>query len=948
MLILPKNQQNLLMKLFKITPLKFLVLLLFFGLSSTISKAQTIKGKVTDLSTNEPLVGATVKLEGTKYITFVKLDGTFSFNKISKGNYNVSASYRGYKNNANEVAIIVADTEAKIVNIGLEPESTQLNDVVISSDKGGDKGARHLEKNADHLVNVLSAKTIQLLPDITVANALQRVSGVTVERNSAGEARYPIIRGMDKRYINTLVNGIKIPSPDNKSRFIPLNLFPSELLERLEVSKSLTPSMEGDAIGGTINLVMKDAPEHKIFNVNFSGGYNSIFSSQDYLSFNKNSVNSHSPAEINGPTYVANPSDFSIQNLKYTPKNTPINSTVGFTYGNRFGKNKKLGVIVSGSYQNQYSGTNSFVFTTSTSPNLDNKPAFENLKARQYSLNSERMGATAKMDYKFNPRNKISLFSTYVKLNDLQVRQSIDSTSAINQLLSYSSRSLKQKQSIYNATLQGVHKLTPSFIFDWSAVYSMAKNAIPDLTSFSHGGLSINIDPVTGGVKLTGDDILSSMSRSWTRNSDKDWSGLANLTKQTKLVGKEFELKFGSLIRHKNRDNFYNGYTLNPLLPTNGTNQLFTTIDNAVFTFKGSAGVPDLNGNNYTFIEDVFENYLQGKLQLSKKLEVLGGVRVEYTWQKYNTQLPPTAALRSGSISYTDVLPSVQFKYQLNQEQAFRLSYYRANARPQFAELIPDGPEDYDLFKQIGNPQGLKHPVADNYDFRYELFPGNTDQILLGAFYKRIQDPIELSVVRVGYNTQNFQPINIGTATNYGLEAVVIKYMGAFGVSANYTYTHSSVTNDNMLYKYYDPILRTTEKIVSETRPLQGQADHIGNLSLIYKNPKIGFDMQVAGVYTGERLSLLNPYIGLHQWLQPTTQLDVSFEKRLAHKFTFYGKINNLTNTPSVTALHQSYTEYAAIPGVRQIANQTDPNNKIIVQKDYYKTSFLFGFRYKL
>ncbi|MGG2309856.1 TonB-dependent receptor plug domain-containing protein, partial [Salmonella enterica] len=91
---------------------------------------------------------------------------------------------------------------------------------------------------ADPIINVLSAKTIQLLPDITVANALQRVSGVTIEKGSTGEGRYPIIRGMEKRYINTLINGIKIPSPDNKNRFIPLDLFPSDLLERLEVSKT--------------------------------------------------------------------------------------------------------------------------------------------------------------------------------------------------------------------------------------------------------------------------------------------------------------------------------------------------------------------------------------------------------------------------------------------------------------------------------------------------------------------------------------------------------------------------------------------------------------------------------------------------------------------------------------------------------------------------------------
>ena len=103
------------------------------------------------------------------------------------------------------------------------------------------------------------------MPDVTLGNTIQRVSGVTIQRTSTGEGRYAIVRGMDQRYNNTLVNGIKIPSPDDKYRFVPLDIFPSELLERLEVIKALTPSMEGDAIGGSVNLVMKNAPRQVCF-----------------------------------------------------------------------------------------------------------------------------------------------------------------------------------------------------------------------------------------------------------------------------------------------------------------------------------------------------------------------------------------------------------------------------------------------------------------------------------------------------------------------------------------------------------------------------------------------------------------------------------------------------------------------------------------------------------
>jgi outer membrane receptor protein involved in Fe transport len=908
------------------------------------ASAQMINGHITDAVTGEPMTGATIHLKESGNTTYAQLDGKFSFKNLKPGHYSVEVSYINYKAFSEEISVNANKTSS--IEIKLEPKADEMTGVVVAtSGSGSEKNTRTLEKNSNQLVNIVSSRTMELSPDITVANVLQRVSGVTIERNSAGEGRYPIIRGMDKRYINTLVNGIKIPSPDNKSRFIPLDLFPSEILQRLEVSKSLTPSMEGDAIGGTINLVMKDAPVEKLLQANVSIGYNNIFNDQPFLYFDKSSMNKRSPNEINGPTYAAKESEFPLDHLNYSEKSHPINSTFGLTVGDRFGKNKKFGAILSGSYQSQYRGTKTSVYTTATTPNVDDIPAFEYLRDRKYSLYSQRLGLIGNLDYKINDRNKISLNNTFVKLNDFQVRQSIDTTNAINQTLSYASRTTWQYQSIYNSTLHGVHSLSSTAAVDWSAVYSIAKNSMPDQTSFSHGGLSV--DRTGSKVELQGDDILSAMTRTWTKNSDKDLSFYLNFTKQTNLFKHAFELKIGGLYTDRHRDNFFNSYTLNPLRIA-GANQLYTTVDNAQFTFNGSDPVAQLNGNNYTFSEDILAGYAQGKWKLSSKLEALGGARVENTKQNYNTELPPTANYKYGKITYTDILPSAQLKYSLDKNQAFRISYYRGIARPQFAELIPDGPADYELFKQIGNPQSLEHSVADNYDLRYEFFPASADQILMGVFYKRIQDPIELSVRKFGYNTQVLEPVNIGSsATNYGFEAVFTKYFGAFGISANYTFTNSSITNDSMLYKYRDPALGITDKYVSETRPLEGQAKHIANLSVLYKNPKIGLDAQVAFVYTGERLAQLNTYAGLHYWLEPTAQLDLSFEKRIMRKFSLYGKITNLTNTPIVWSIHQSYDVYLEKTNV-PLAGQTDPAHKIIVEKDYFKTSFLFGFRYKL
>ncbi len=914
----------------------FLSSLILLLTVSSGTEAQVIRGKVLDSNTGEPLVGATVKLEGTQKMAIVKLDGSYSFGKLAAGTYKVTVSYLGYKSPAAETAVTVAANEIKSVPFALEPTTTSLQSVTISSAASSetDKGARRLERIADPVLNILSAKTIQLLPDITVANAMQRVSGVTIEKSGSGEARYPIIRGMEKRYINTLVNGIKIPSPDNKNRFIPLDLFPSELLERLEVSKSLTPSMEGDAIGGTINLVMKDAPQNKLLQANFSLGYNSILSNQTYQKFDKGSMNKQSPAERNGSTYVAVPGDFSVAHLNYTDKNAPINTTFGLTYGDRFGADKKFGFIVSGSYQSIFRGTTSNFFLPNSQPGLNNIPLFSDLQFRKYSVHNQRIGLTGKLDYHINSNNKLSLTNTFVRLDDYQSRRIFD-TVALNSLVNDLQRSTWQYQSIWNTTLQGMHKLSSTLKLDWDLVYSMANNHIPDQSQFSHEYAIVS-------TSLTADK-LQSMTRIWAHNSDKDYAAYLNLSKSTKLFAKPIELKLGGLIRDKHRDNFYNSYSLNPTL-----GEVYTNINSAVFIFNPtSAGIPNVSGNNYTFKETISAGYLQGKYQVSNRLEALGGLRVEYTNQHYETALGKDVDAKSGTIWYTDFLPSIQFKYSIGKKQNIRLAYYRALARPGFSELVPDGP-DGEFFKERGDPVNLEHSVADNLDLRYELYSGGADQLLLGVFYKNIQDPIEISAVKpLNVNSLYLQPVNIGRATNYGFEAVFTKYFGVFGVSANYTFTKSSITNDSMITSYRNTSGQIVSQRVSETRPLQGQSNHIGNLSLIYKNPKIGLDVQAALVYTGERISFISPYLGLHYWQAPTTQLDLSFEKRIVKKFTFYGKINNLTNAPYELSLHQSYNDYLKSSGSRALALQSDPETKIIIQKDYYKTSFLFGFRYK-
>lgn len=235
----------------------------------------TIRGRALDAATGQPVVGATLIIESTKLYNVSGLDGSYLIKNVPTGVHKIRISYVSYRTMSRDVTI---ESDGQVVTIDLPLETDndrQLTEITVKAKRDGasDRTARDLERNALQVTNIVSGRTIELSPDLTVANVIQRVSGISIERNSNGDGQYAILRGMDKRYNYTLVNGVKIPSPDNRYRYVPLDIFPAELLDRLEVYKALTPSMEGDAVGGAINMVMRDAPDRPTVLANLATGY---------------------------------------------------------------------------------------------------------------------------------------------------------------------------------------------------------------------------------------------------------------------------------------------------------------------------------------------------------------------------------------------------------------------------------------------------------------------------------------------------------------------------------------------------------------------------------------------------------------------------------------------------------------------------------------------------
>ncbi len=937
--------------------------ILTFLCISNLSMAAEIKGHVYDKKTKEQIIGAYVAIKSLTKAGVTELDGSYNIKDLQPGTYLINCSYLGY--NVIDSTITISDKNEVIkVDLYLYSSTKELKQVEIKghADGGTDAYANNAEKNADYIQNILSAHSIQISPDVIVSDVMQRISGVSMERGSGGEGQYAIIRGMDRRYNTTLVNGVKIPSPDDKERYVPLDIFPAELLDRLEVIKSLTPSMEGDATGGVINMVMKNAPDKLLLDANFGIGYSSIFQNRDFEKFSTKTVSMKSPSEIAGPGSYAPVSAFPYQNLLTNKINNPYNINSSLTFGDRFFKDK-LGVIVSGSYQNTYDGYNSKVlyenYVVPPSPNINtpNIPTFSDIYDRQYSTLSQRLGVESKIDYKINKNNIISLFGTYLQLNEYRVRSTNDSLlggytmNNYDGVIGYHLRTETRStlQSIYNITLQGKHNIVRGLSADWSLVTSQAKKNMPDFAEFAY---EQRVQPVydpgstTTGSLVFASPNVSAESREWEHNTDKDLAAYYNLHYKFNIPYLT-EIDAGGLYRHKNRDNYDNQYSLAAADDPGSINESYTSISNSKFTFFPANGALGLSADPgiYTAKEDVLAYYGQAHISLFNRLTFLGGARVENTIQSYNSSLAPANAGQHASYNYIDFLPSLQGKYQITETSALRFSYFRSIYRPAFADLIPFPSSTVDeVYQTIGYPY-LRHSVIENYDVRYELFPKGLDQFMIGAFYKNIYDPVEYIITQgKSIGLQLLEPGNFGTATNYGIELVARKYFGSFGVAGNYTYTHSDIFQNKSIYVYdvNNPTAQQYQN-VPEHRPLEGQAANIGNIALLYKNVKNKIEAQIAFVYTGDRINTISFYKDQDVWQKPTLSLDFSANVGIGKHFIVYLKAKNLLNSGVELYIKQHNQAYNA----PKLPFQESPNY-YTVERDYYYSSVLVGVRYKL
>lgn len=813
------------------------------------------------------------------------------------------------------------------------------------TDNGSDKNALQIQRSSGKIVDILSAENVAQSSDLSVADITRRVNGLSVTMDHSGQSDLTIIRGIDPKYNYTLVDGIKIPSPGDRSRYVPLSIFPAGMVERIEVYKSLTPEMDADAIGGVVNLVTRDAPKEQTLHLRLSTGYNEQFIGQPYLSFDNHVIQPKSPYQLYGPGYAATGADFSKSNLYFTDRQPAPDLLGSLTWGRRY-LGDKLGVLLEGDYQSVKTAADNFFIPQNNEPQLNNAPGLTDFYQDRYAATIIRNGVHAKLDLAPNPKNSLELYQFYVSQQDIESRHRVDTSldEGRNEpgtgRITISDRSRLHRQDLYSASLRGIHQPAPGLNVRWTLAYAVATGLYPDWAELSAG--TARIEQPNGSIAQS-PLLLQPLTRTWLRNREQDLSGRFDADYRRTIGGSQLILSAGGLYRAKDRNNFYNSYTFEPAI-TSSEGQPFIDIYHAVWT--NNDGPQDPYGavaspNTYTAHEGIGAAYASLALN-GKKVDWLAGLRYENTRQQFVSSVDPTLTYgKEGTISYAEYLPSAQLTYQLATKQQLRAAWYESLSRPALYDVTFYS-VTYEDYLEVGNPF-LQRSRADNADLRYEWYPGGLDFFEGGVFFKHIADPYEKTLLDAGDELYplpaqglSYTPAqeltaqmrNAPSATDYGLELAATNYFGRIGLQAGYTYTYSHIRIQTKFETRQDPTDPSSDLITvakSETRPLQGQSAHLANASMVYNDSRHGWLARLTGIYTGRRIYSASGWYGLDYWERGYMVVDASLEKKFGSHLKAFVKAANLFNATTTVDLRTPNPEFASgfVPGQQSAARIT-------------------------
>lgn len=879
-------------------PILMLVLIIISQIITGLAFAQkgTIRGAIFEEGSGEPLFGVSVLVKEISTGAITDFDGKFEI-QVEPGSYTLQISYISFATVELTGVEVKAGNTIIINDILMAEEASELETVTIAASaiRTTESALMSVKRNAANLMDGISASTFRQIGDGDAASAVKRVTGVSIEGG-----KYIYVRGLGDRYTKTVINGMDVPGLDPDRNSIQMDIFPTNVIDNIIVSKSFTADLPADFTGGVVDIETKDFPEEKSMKLSLSGGltpsmhFNPNYvkydgGNTDWLGFDDGTRANPTNGRTDIPQYgevVGNPG--SAKGLEYQEILGNFNKTLGgyrsnslmdvglsFSLGNQIARTKATwGYNLAVTYKNETEFFQDAEFNLYGKPREASQTQLEalDLQKGDYGVNNVLLGGIAGIALK-TERSKYRL--NFMRLQNGESKAGIFDFTGSNLGANFEAKQYNieySERSLTNLLLSGEHFLAGGkWNVNWKVSPTISKIEDPDIR-FTRFRLPQNTISTEVGLP----------ERIWRTLDEQNAVGKLDLTNQYKAFGRNAKFKFGGNYVYKTRDFDIQNFQF----PTGNTN--FTGDPNVILDDKNLFSATNRNGvrynpsfipinpNSYNSNVNSIGAYLSTEINPAEKLKAVVGVRMENYVQRYTgTNQSGTIVLNDDIVlDEIDFFPTVNLIYSLKEKQNLRLSASRTIARPSFKELsyaeildpITGRTFIGGLFQEVTNggseviwDGNLTPTRINNFDLRWELFQERGQMFSVSAFYKSFDRPIE--IVQFLSDAGSFQPRNVGDGQVVGLEfefrknlAFLSSELENFNWNTNVTVTESTIEMSESEFRSRQLSAREGE-VVNNTRSMAGQAPYIINTGLAYQSFVTGWE---AGIFYNVQGPTLN------------------------------------------------------------------------------------------
>jgi TonB-dependent receptor len=909
--------------------MKNLFLIAFFSLFTYVINAQnaTIQGVIIDEMNGQTIPGAKVILDSMTKFASSDFDGKFSFENLSVGDHYVTVKYPTYT--TKKVPFILKENEVTEIKISIISTEKELTVARVRTRPKTETTAALLmtQKNATSVTSGITAEEIKKTPDTRTSDVLKRVSGASIQDN-----KFVVIRGLNDRYNFAMLNDAPLPSSESDRKAFSFDIFPSNMLDNLVITKTATPDLPGEFAGGVINIKTITPRPKNFQTIQLGTSINTITTFKDFKTSESSSTDilGIGAGSRKLPIGIPSTKDFELYTNEQkaeaaklmTPTWTPKNSyslpnfnlqySIGRAHSLKNGH--KLGLVFAYNYNviNQANETIRREFEEQSNGVVTKSELKDSVFVKSI-LNT----AMLNLSYEFNDSSRINFYNLYSISSDdrINIRKGVRELDSDPRQWEKSTNFWYTQNLLNTSQLSGSHKVARFMKVNWSTGLSNIVRDIPNQRRVVYQKSTYLEDDTsqnhTAIIQKNGTIPTAAGNMFWAKTNETIYSGKLDLIFPLEIKNHKQEIKVGGSTQYRTRNFSARNLGFSQYKPTGKKfNDSLTLLAPDLIFASSNLGKLESGKGGFKLDEatKVSDSYTANSLlnaayvmldsKITKKLRAVGGVRLESYNQHFNYTEFGSNIDKTIDTTVADLLPSINLIYGLTKKMNLRASYYKTVSRPEFRELAPFAFYNFVMDNILSGNPNLKRATIDNYDVRYEVYPSSSQMFSISGFKKEFVNPIEL-INRTGTSgAPELYYTNIKKVQNIGMEIEYRIKLDLFSRKFGDSLKKNTFLSNSTVYSNVSLINSTVflDSIVGSggNRPMQGQSPYIINAGYQFEHPTKDWSLAINYNVVGQRIFIVGNTQEPSVWENGRHVIDMQFAKRIKDKWEFKFNVKDL------------------------------------------------------